>query len=186
MLRKAHGQAAKYGALVVAETAPPDELPAGVPADARETSPSDRGEGGRFARGNKTSAAGGKSKAGKTRLASQLGLTSLAASDAFAPYKGSAEAFRRAHVASLAATVGGGHCGTGPSSIVASAALALAASRYLYDTANGDPALMAQAARLADSSRNALLTAHELCAREAEARKASAPKARKFFVEGDK
>jgi hypothetical protein len=55
---------------------------------------------------------------------------------------------------------------------VASAALALAWSRYFSDVAakNGDAELAVKAVKLGDSSRQALLTAHELCAREAQAR----------------
>ncbi len=73
--------------------------------------------------------------------------------------------------------MGGGVCGPAPSSIVASAALALAWSRYLSDVAatEGDADLAVRAIRLGDSSRQALLTAHELCAREAEARRANRP-----------
>jgi hypothetical protein len=56
---------------------------------------------------------------------------------------------------------------------VASAALQLAWSRYFSDQAalTGDPDLALTASRLADASRQNLLAAHELCAREADARK---------------
>jgi hypothetical protein len=84
----------------------------------------------------------------------------------FDPYARAARAFRRAHVDALARSVGGGHCGPGPSSIVASAALQLAGSRFAFEVL-GD---MALGSRLADSSRQNLLAAHELCAREAQAR----------------
>ena len=92
-----------------------------------------------------------------------------------APYRGAADAFRRAQCGELAATVGGGMCGPGPSSIVASAALQLAMSRYLSDRgqATGDPKLLLSASRLADASRQNLLAAHELCAREAISREAN-------------
>jgi hypothetical protein len=55
---------------------------------------------------------------------------------------------------------------------VASAALALAWSRYLSDlaAANGDGEMAIRAARLGETSRQHLLAAHELCAREATAR----------------
>jgi hypothetical protein len=48
----------------------------------------------------------------------------------------------------------------------------LGASRYLADLGaqNGAPKLLSEAAKLADSSRQNLLAAHELCAREAKAR----------------
>jgi hypothetical protein len=55
---------------------------------------------------------------------------------------------------------------------VASASLALAWSRYLGDLAaeKGDSELAMKAARLGEVSRQHLLGAHELCAREAKAR----------------
>jgi hypothetical protein len=61
--------------------------------------------------------------------------------------------------------------------MVASAALQLAWSRYLSDqaAATGDTELALAASRLADASRNNLLSAHELAAREAVARRASQP-----------
>ena len=174
MIRTAHGAGAS--ALVRVETAPVNELPEGVPAPAREDSPSDRAGGGLFARGNTIASEGGKARAGKTRLAARLGLAALADDAAFRPYKRSAEAFRRAQCTDLARTVGGGHCGPGPSSIVASAALSLGWSRYLSDLAatTGDADLALKSATLSDKSRQALLTATELCAREATARAKSA------------
>jgi hypothetical protein len=175
-LRRAHGAGA--GSLIRAETAPADELPAGVPADARPADPSDRGARGRFARGNTLAREGGKAKRGRSRLAARLGLAVLPDDSAFAPYRASASTFRRMQCAELARTVGGGVCGPAPSSIVASAALALAWSRYLSDVASatGDPDMATRAVRMADSSRTMLLTAHELCAREAESRaKVGAP-----------
>lgn len=173
-IRRAHGNGAD--ALVRVETLPVDELPAGVPGIEHAEARDERTDGGRWAPGASTAQSkGGKTRRGKVTLALKLGLTAVDNDPKFAPYRRAAIAFRRAHTSSLASTVGGGVCGTGPSSIVASAALALAASRFLYDTANGDPAILAQAARLADSSRQGILTAHELCAREAQARKRAAP-----------
>jgi hypothetical protein len=69
-----------------------------------------------------------------------------------------AEAFRRAQVRRLSETVGNGVCGPGPAALVASAALALAASRYAY--ACGDFLL---GARMATEARQQLAGAHELC-----------------------
>lgn len=154
------------------EVLPVDELPAGVPAEARVESPSDRGEAGRFAPGNGLARVGGQARKGKTRLADRLGLRALASGSDFAPYKASAVSFRRAQCAELARNVGAGVCGPGPSSFVASAALQLAWSRYFSDEAaeTGDSDLALTASRLADASRQNLLAAHELCAREAEAR----------------
>jgi uncharacterized protein (UPF0261 family) len=77
-------------------------------------------------------------------------------------------------MATLAATVGGGHVGPGPASIVSTAAIQLGAARYLSDLGakNGDAKMLLDASRLADSSRQNLLAAHELAAKEALARKA--------------
>lgn len=170
-LRKAHGAGAS--ALVRVETMPADELPLGIPADAGDAGR----EGGRFVAGNRRSVLGGRAKRGKSRLAARLGLAGLADDAAVKPYMASAATFRRVQCAELARTVGGGVCGPAPSSIVASAALALAWSRYFSDQAavTGDPDLVSRAVRLADSSRTMLLTAHELAAREAEARARRAP-----------
>ena len=149
-----------------------DELPAGVPADARVETPQDRDRGGRFQPGNTLAKAGGIARKGKSRLAARLSLKRLADDAEFRPYKASASAFRKAQCAELAKLVGGGVCGPGPSSIVASAALALAWSRYFSDAAaaTGDAELASKAMRFAESSRNHLLSAHELCAWEAKSR----------------
>lgn len=63
--------------------------------------------------------------------------------------------------------------------MVATAALQLAWSRCLFDKAakDGNPELAVTASRLANDSRQNLLAAHELCAREAEARRKNAPAA---------
>jgi hypothetical protein len=115
---------------------------------------------------------GGQRKAGTTSLASRLGLATVAADPSFAPYKSAAETFRRAQVTRLAALVGGGQCGPAPSSVVASAALQLAASRFAFEVLRD----MVLGSRLADASRQNLLAAFELCAREAESRaKAATP-----------
>jgi hypothetical protein len=135
-------------------------------------SPGDFDELGRFARGNSLAALGGRRRQGSTRLATRLGLENLAADPTWSAYRRTAAAFKRAHCAAIARSVGGGVCGPAPSSIVASAALQLAASRYLFDRA--DPGSFAAASRLADASRQNLLAAHELAAREALARPARA------------
>lgn len=168
-LRTGHGAGAGVPRI---EVLPVDELPDGVPDNARADSPTDRGERGLFAPGNALARKGGRARAGKTRLADRLGLRALPDGSAFAPYKASAVSFRRAQCAALAASVGGGHCGPAPSSFVASAALQLAWSRYLADLAaeTGSPELALQASKLANDSRQNLLGAHELCAREAAAR----------------
>ncbi|MBX3231479.1 MAG: hypothetical protein KIT84_24390 [Labilithrix sp.] len=93
------------------EVMPPDELPVNVPARADDESPHDRGEHGRFARGDGIARRGGHARAGQTRLADRMGLATLAGDAAFAPYRRAAVSFRRAQCAELARTVGGGICG---------------------------------------------------------------------------
>ena len=149
------------------EVLPVDELPAGVPAPARAASPADRGEAGRFARGNALAAEGGRARGGQPRLARRLGLGGAPEDPRFEPYMRAARGFRKHHVTNLARTVGGGHCGAAPSSIIASAALQLAGSRFAFEVL-GDMKLGSQ---LANDARQNLLAAHELCAREAKARK---------------
>jgi hypothetical protein len=154
-------------------TAPrPDELPSGTPQSAEPHNPRDFDERGKFAVGNAIARRGGRATAGKTRLASRLGLKGLPDDAAFRPYRAAAKSFQRAQCAELARSVGAGFCGPAPSSMVASAALQLAWSRYLSDqaAATGDPAFAVAASRLADASRNNLLSAHEACAKEAAAR----------------
>ncbi len=65
-----------------------------------------------------------------------------------------------------------GHVSVGVSALLASASLALAASRYLYEKfaedagGNIGTAMLKQAASLADSARQSELAAWEMCARE--------------------
>lgn len=154
------------------EVLPADELPAGLPAPAWLPQAAERAEGGRFAKGaTSVQAAGGRARAGTVRLARTLGLSTPPDSSEFAPYRRQAAAFRRAHVAQLARSVGSGFCGPGPSSIVATAAWQLALSRYILDKAeNATSADLVIASRLGNESRQNLLAAHELCAKEAKSR----------------
>lgn len=170
-IRTAHGNGSD--ALVRVETSPADELPRGVQGPPQESARAERRPDGTFKPGARTTqSAGGRATRGKVRLSAKLGLARLPEEAAFARYRASAATFRRVQCAELARTVGGGVCGPGPSSIVATAALALAWSRYFSDLAaeTGDSELALKSIRLGDSSRVALLTAHELVAREAQAR----------------
>ena len=149
-------------------------MPGNMPTEAR----GDRTDGGRFAAGNTgLSRKGGLAKRAKVRLAVKLGLGGLPEDAAFAPYKRAAVSFRRQHCTSLAITVGGGICGTAPSSMVASASLQLAWSRFISDRAalTGDAEDIVTASRLMNDSRQNLLAAHEMCAREAVSRARNAP-----------
>lgn len=165
-VRRAHGRAAKLGALAVVETLPADELPRGEPDPSRAVqAPPRRGRSFQAGDPHTLAAArlGGRSRRARTALAHTLGVTSEDAD--WSRFLRQAEAFRRAQVTMLAATVGGGVCGPAPAALVASAALALAASRLAYSKRD-----FALAARLAAEVRQHLLGAHELCAREAAAR----------------
>jgi hypothetical protein len=109
---------------------------------------------------------GGQQKAGTTALATGLGLAKAFADKSFDPYRSAAVNFAKLHVKRLAVTVGGGECGPAPASIVWSAGLQLAASRWAFEV-KGDAAL---GSKLANDSRQNLLAAHELCAKEATSR----------------
>ena len=169
-LRSGHGHGAGVPRV---EVLPPDELPAGVQAPTQASAGDERRPDGTFAPGARTlQSAGGRATRGRSRLTARLGLSTLAEGDAFAPYRRAAATFRRVQCSELARTVGGGVCGPGPSSVVASAALALAWSRYLSEEAarTGDADLAMRSARLGETSRQHLLAAHELCARVAATR----------------
>lgn len=171
-LRKGHGRGAGQPRI---EVLPVDELPDGIPAPAAPAEPpatTERLPNGHFLKGARVAQSkGGRAVAGISKLARSIGITD--ADEAFKPYQRWAVAFRRSQVQVLAQTVGGGHCGASPSSMVESAALQLAASRFLFATAHGDTKKLNLASKMANDSRQNLLAAHELCALEAKARKAT-------------
>lgn len=155
------------------EVLPLDELPAGVPAPARPVATRDAT--GKFLPGAGTQALAreGAHAAHEARQLGQLlGLWEPPEGHPYAPYARLAREWRDAHMGILGATVGGGEVGPGPASVVSSAALQMAASRWLSDqgAATGDAKALLDASRLADSARQNLLAAHELCAREAQSR----------------
>jgi len=167
-LRKGHGTGA--GVLRV-EVLPGDELPAPVPAAA---APLVFRSNGQSATAKALGSKGGSNRASRARLLSATGLATLAADAAFGPYRAAGDAFVAEHLVALAAQAGG-EVGPGPSSIVASAGVQLAASRFLSDKgmATGDAKLLQQASALANDSRQNLLAAYELAVREAKARQAA-------------
>ncbi|MGE5789214.1 MAG: hypothetical protein ACM3ZE_31785 [Myxococcales bacterium] len=148
------------------EVLPVDELPEGVPASTDADSRLATVERGKFTVGNRRSVLGGRASAGQCRLAHRLHLGDTFADPRFTPYARAAKVWRNAQLRALAASVGGGFVGPGPSSVVASAALQLAASRFAFEVI-GD---MTLGSKLANDSRQNLLAAHELTAREAQAR----------------
>ena len=169
-IRNGHGSGAGVPRV---EVLPPDELPAGMPGCTRPAA--DRQRDGRFQPGPGTSEVarlGAKATNEARQLARLLGLWTPEETHAYHPYWRLACEWRDAHMATLAATVGGGSVGPGPASIVASAALQLGASRYLADLGAQmcSPKLLSEAAKLADSSRQNLLAAHELVAKETKAK----------------
>lgn len=168
--REGHGKGAGTPHI---ETMPAAKLPAGVPGPTRPLVARD--ESGRFLPGSGASRLGrlgGQASSEARQLAQLLGLKDVADDHPYAPYARLAREWRDDHVRELAATVAGGQVGPGPASVVSSAALQLAASRYLHDLGaqSGDAKMLLDASRLADASRQNLLAAHELAAKEALAR----------------
>jgi hypothetical protein len=114
---------------------------------------------------------GGYAKARRVRLVDSLGLKKIAEEADFAPYRNAAEEFTSHHLSELAKQAGGA-VGPAPSTMVASAALQLAASRWAFDRGaeKNDAALIRLGSSLANDSRQNLLAAYELAIREAAAR----------------
>lgn len=166
-LRSRHGNARNRGAGPVIEVLPIDEQPAGVPDLSAAPTPA-RDASGRYQAGHPqtiaAARAAGRSRARHTVMSHTLGVSS--SNPEWVKLKGQAEAFRRAQVRALRESVGGGQCGPAAASCVASASLALAGSRLAFD--RGELELFS---RLALESRQHLLAAQELAAREAEARR---------------
>jgi len=153
--------------LVHVEPARIDEQPVGVAALEPQSQPLPRPPyAAGSAEAREAGRRGGSKRASTTALGSGIGLAKAFADPSFAPYRRAAENFARLHVRTLAQTVGGGRCSEAPASIVWSAGLQLAASRWAFEVA-GDHVL---GSRLANDSRQNLLAAHELCAREAQAK----------------
>lgn len=159
-----------------------DEVAVGVPAasgpvdraKAETLAQVKRAEGGRLADADSAAALGrlgGLARGRKERalaempkLVQELGLRDVAA-EALLPYLADAQEFAKAEIARLAEVCGGGECGIGPCSMVQSAALQLAGSRFSF--AQGE---LITGSRLADASRANLMSARDECARAALAR----------------
>ena len=119
---------------------------------------------------------GGLAKARRVRLVDSLGLADIAEQSTFKPYRDAGEEFVKHHVSQLSLQAGG-EVGAAPSSIIASAGLQLAASRWAFDLGaqTNHPALMKLGSQLANDSRQNLLAAYELAVREAQAREQKRP-----------
>lgn len=185
-LRNGHGTGAGEPRV---EVLPPDELPAPVPAKPAPLNRRPDGTVRDSASAKALGARGGRAKRVRAALVSALGLSKLDETTDFAPYRSAGDAFLETHITALA-TQAGGIVGPGPSSIVASAAVQLAASRFFSDKASttGDATLFSLASSLANASRQNLLAAYELAVREAKARRdagdPSAPPPGFVFGEG--
>lgn len=164
-LRRAHGTGAT--ALLRSERRPLDEIPPLNASDTAEGTRSARVRGRPFTRGN--AAAKGR----KPAMASVGVRVDDTTDPAYRRALRQAAAYRRRRCSELTRDHGG-ELSAGVSGMVATAALALAASRWLYERAGsagkGAPALLVQAAALADKARQAELTAIDLAQREARAR----------------
>ena len=172
VLRSGHGTGAGVPRV---EVLPADELPAPVaaPAAAPAVALAFRKDG-KIADTETARALGrrgGEAKARRVRLVDSLGLAKVAEDASFAPYRAAAEEFVGHHLGELAKQAGGS-VGPAPSTMVASAGLQLAASRWAFDqgAAKNDASLFKLGSSLANDSRQNLLAAYELATREAEAR----------------
>lgn len=147
---------------------PPPPLPA-VPETEGARGPDGRLRDPEFARalGLKSALARQRKKemeAGIPALLKGLGLSSVPEKMSLEYYKMAIE-FAESYVRELAMTVGGGYCGPGPSSLVQTAGLQLAASRLAFMA--GD---MITGSRLGNDSRQNIIGAQDLCGKEALAR----------------
>lgn len=158
------------------EVRPPNEQPQPVVA-ARVAAPSmplARRQDGKIANSETARALGqkgGLTKARRVRLVDSLGLKKIADDATFKPYRDAAEEFVSHHLGELAKSAGGS-VGPGPSTMVASAGLQLAASRWAFDRGaeENDAALIKLGSSLANDSRQNLMAAFEMAVREAQAR----------------
>ena len=109
---------------------------------------------------------GGRALKNRTLLSHKTGLENELALDDFKPYLAQAKAFARATINSFAKNIGGGYISAATASVITTASLQLAASRYQMDKASqtGDADLMGKASRLGDASRANLLSAMDMAA----------------------
>lgn len=159
-LRKGHGAGAGVPRV---EVLPVDEL--GHP-NAGETAANldvRRAKGRPFEKGNRAAA-------GRRPKLALLGVAADASDPRYALALRRAARYRKRRCSELAAVHG--YVSTGAASLIASASLALCASRFLYEVAaeTGDGATLKQASALANDARQNELAAWELASREAAAR----------------
>ncbi len=158
--RTGHGKGAGVPRV---EVLPCDELPT---PNARETAAnlaSRRARGRPFERGNRAAA-------GRRPKLALLGVGVDAVDPRYALALRRAARYRKRRCSELAALYG--YVSAGAASMIASASLALCASRYLYEVAaeTGDADTLKRASALGNDARQNELAAFELAAREAKAR----------------
>ncbi len=149
------------------EVLPADELPS---ASHAETDGLQRSADGRFAAGNTVA------RASRLRPRQAGAVAAALADPKFLPFARWGRRYGAHRRRELAAAHGGG-ISAGVGAIVESAALDLAASRYLQalGVEGGDPALLRMASQLAQTARQHELAAWELAARECATRPAGDP-----------
>lgn len=173
-LRAPHGAAKERGLPGPRVEVPPaDELAPPVQIHNRPQHP-----GGPFRKGNPVAVLGGPAKKGKVALAATLGITADMAEqfpDELRRMLNKGASYRRARSSELA-RLAGGECGAGASTMVATASLSLAASRYVFGLAALEKdgvqrvKLFALYAKLADSQKQHELAAHSLAMLESKGR----------------
>lgn len=141
----------------------------------RLSRPNDDEAGARLSDGPSGRGGWPKGRKRRTKLA-VLGIPSAALDEgnpAYARCVRLASAYRKSRVREL--SISHGYVSSGASALLASASMALASSRYLYEQAakgcEEQLEYLKVAAKLADSARQNELAAWELCAREAVANK---------------
>lgn len=164
---------------MVHENLPFNELPQPDPKPGPDR-PIDRGPDGRLLSSEaarEMGRRGGRKTQLYSRILRSLGLTELPEGHHFAPYENAGQDFSNANIASLAKMFDG-TCGEGPASIIKTAGMQYAISRFLYDTGKltGDAKLLGQASNMGNDSRVSVGAAYELQAREAAARQKSSGK----------
>jgi len=139
----------------------------------------------RFAPGNAFAKLGGAAKKDTNKLLNECGIPDVVP---FKKFKAIAQSFHRFHVQRLARDVGGGECGPAPALMVKFASFQAASAEYLYREAvklldtpeassslNTVTGLFESSSKLQNASRQNLLAAHELCAKEAQSRRNKKP-----------
>jgi hypothetical protein len=145
------------------EVLPPDELPTTNGDDTASNLAMRSRRGKPFEPGNRAAA-------GRRPKLALLGVSVDATDPRYALALRRAGRYRKRRCSELAAVHG--YVSAGAASLIASAALALCASRYLYEVAatTGDAETLKRASALANDARQNELAAWELASREAQAR----------------